>query len=59
MTTIPSSLMNIILSLVGSRELAYKWWDSPNKAFGGETPYRTYCTNPQKVVDYICGYLDK
>ena len=42
MTRAPSNteklLHEILVSLTGSEELAYRWWVSPNKHWNGECP---------------------
>jgi len=50
------TLNRILLALLGSEELVYLWWRSPNKAFNNESPYITYILNPDKVKQYIYGY---
>ncbi len=49
-----STLNEILLQLLGSRELVERWWSSPNKAFDGEIPDDLLHSNRhQEVVNYI------
>jgi hypothetical protein len=49
-------LNRMLFAMLGSDELVYLWWRSPNKAFNNESPYLTYIVNPDKVKKYIYGY---
>jgi hypothetical protein len=45
---------SIIFGMLGSdADLASKWWESPNKAFGMETPEKQWEIDPQSVMDYV------
>jgi hypothetical protein len=49
-----STLNEILLQLLGSRELVELWWSSPNKAFDGEIPDDLlHSSRHQEVVKYI------
>ena len=50
---IPADLLIMIYSLVGSSELAKKWWTGNNLAFEGLTPQEMYAQNPQRVRGYL------
>lgn len=42
----------LVVSLVGEN-LAYKWWNSANKAFEGETPLSEFEKDAEKVYEYL------
>lgn len=42
----------VLLALVGSTELAERWWVSHNKAFD-QTPEKQFDENPDKVYNYL------
>ena len=42
----------LVIAMVG-KELAPKWWNSPNKAFGGDTPEQIYSVAPSAVYAYL------
>lgn len=42
----------LITAMVG-KELADKWWKSPNKAFGGDTAEQMYSVAPSAVYAYL------
>lgn len=46
-----------VMSMVG-KELACKWWDSPNKFFNMKTPNEIWENNPKAVYNYIAGCAD-
>lgn len=47
----------MIISLVGI-EAAPTWWNSPNKAFGGEIPNKVFDNDPERVYSYVVGHVD-
>ena len=47
------ALDKALLSLEGSKELVNKWWRSPNKNWGGDTPEAIYLLKPDDVINYI------
>jgi hypothetical protein len=42
----------LVTAMVG-KELAEKWWNGPNKAFGGDTPEQIYSVAPSAVYAYL------
>ena len=42
----------LITAMVG-KELVPKWWNSPNKAFCGDTPEEIYSVAPSAVYAYL------
>ena len=45
----------LVIAMVG-KELANGWWNSPNKAFNGQTPMET----PLEIVySYLMGYASR
>ena len=48
------NLDNILLRLLGSRELVERWWATPNKAFDGDIPDDIFHSDRRgEVVKYI------
>ena len=52
-----SRCSKVLMALLGSEELVKQWWDSPNRAFDGETPLKTLDSNPESVIRYIISQL--
>lgn len=50
---IPVPVYEAIKALVGSHELALKWWSSANKAFDMKTPAQMYLEDPKRLASYI------
>lgn len=48
-----NDLDEILLSLLGSRELVDNWWNSPNEHFKLDTPQQVWATDPKAVAAYI------
>lgn len=46
-------LDEMLLEILGSKELVAQWWDSPNRAFGEDTPEQVFRERPDNVVMYI------
>lgn len=42
----------LVTALVGEK-YADEWWDSPNKIFDGETPRKTFDSEPNLVYNYL------
>jgi hypothetical protein len=42
----------LVAAMVG-QDLAAKWWNGPNKAFGGDTPEQIYSVAPSAVYAYL------
>ena len=42
-----------MMNRVVSREMSDKWWNGPNKAFGGDTPEQIYSVAPSAVYAYL------
>jgi hypothetical protein len=40
-----------LFSMLGSAELVYKWWESPNKYWEGNTPASVFETGEQGVQE--------
>ena len=53
------NLQVMLLAMLGSEDLAQKWWGSPNKAFDDLRPYDVYYTDPEKVYNYVLGHYQK
>jgi len=43
----------LLFSLLGDKELANLWWNSPNKGFDGRLPIDVWGENPQLVMTYL------
>ena len=43
----------LIIEMTGDPAKANDWWNSPNKAFGGETPKNVWLKNPELVQVYV------
>jgi hypothetical protein len=51
-----------LFAMLGSPEMVYKWWESPNKEFNGSTPHEIYESGEDgqnTVESYVMGYLQK
>ena len=44
--------VELVISFVGEK-YADEWWDSPNKIFDGETPRKTFDSEPNLVYNYL------
>lgn len=42
-----------LLALLGSKDLAERWWQGPNAAFGMQTPEQAFAESPQVVRNYL------
>ena len=38
---------------------AAKWWNSPNKAFGMDTPKERWNKSPEEVYTYLLNYIQR
>ena len=49
------NLDELLLNMLGSHELVQQWWNSPNTAFGGDTPQQWFQDQAlqAQVVSYI------
>jgi hypothetical protein len=47
---------NMVIQMLGSRELAKTWWNSDNYHFGLKTPNEAWEENPEKVISYVCSF---
>ena len=47
----------LVIAMVG-KALADKWWNGPNKAFGGDTPEQMYSVAPDTVYAYLMKSLE-
>lgn len=47
----------LVVALVG-KDLAVKWWQSPNKAFSMHTPEVIYKHAPDRVYQYLMSHYD-
>lgn len=45
----------LLIALLG-KNMAPKWWFSPNKAFEDKTPEEHWKENPEDVYDYLMHY---
>ncbi len=43
---------SLVIALVG-KDASDWWWNSPNKAFDGQTPKETFDKEPEVVYDYL------
>lgn len=50
-------LDQVVLALVGSTELVNQWWHGANTAFGGDTPYQVFRSEPERVIEYLSRYV--
>jgi hypothetical protein len=48
-----NNLDDMLLAVLGSNELVNKWWSSPNRMFGYDTPEQAFRDRPNNVVMYI------
>lgn len=46
----------LLLSVLGSKDLVNKWWQSPNKAFNNKTPEQQYQEDQEEVITYITSH---
>jgi hypothetical protein len=52
--------MVMLTSLVGTNEETIeKWWYGQNRGFDMQTPASVFMTDPQRVFDYLYGYLQR
>jgi hypothetical protein len=42
----------LLIALLG-KEMAPKWWKSPNRAFDGKTPDIVFSIDPEEVYKYL------
>lgn len=59
-TIIKHELNRVLLALLGNSDLVDRWWDSPNRAFEGETPNQIYWSSDegrQRVANYIADHV--
>ena len=42
----------LVIAMVG-KEMASKWWNNSNKAFGGDAPEQIYSVAPSVVYAYL------
>ena len=47
----------ILMALLGKRELVKDWWHSPNRSFGDKPPYQLWKTDKDKVKNYLRAQL--
>lgn len=52
-----AAINDALLFLLGTEQLANKWWTSKNKAFKGQTPQTVFETDPSQVAQYIIRQL--
>lgn len=48
----------ILMALLGSRNLIIEWWHSPNRSFNDNTPSKMWKEDKQRVKDYLLGQLN-
>ena len=48
----------ILMALLGKRELVWDWWHSPNRSFNDMTPHQTWKTDRDTVKNYLRGQLN-
>ena len=48
----------ILMALLGKRELIKDWWHSPNRSFNDMTPHQTWKTDKDAVKNYLRGQLN-
>ena len=48
----------ILMALLGKRELIMDWWHSPNRSFNDMTPHQTWKTDKDAVKHYLRGQLN-
>jgi len=60
MRTTEEKANEILKALLGSDELVYRWWNSPNRAFDGEIPDDLWNTSDgrKRVYKYIVNQLE-
>lgn len=46
-----------LLAMLGDHITVQRWWASPNRAFGGKTPWEQYRQDQQQVANYILQQL--
>lgn len=47
-----------VFNLVGSNDLAVRWWNANNEHFLGLSPLDTWKINPNIVIGYLQSHLD-
>lgn len=48
----------ILMALLGKRELVKDWWHSPNRSFSDKAPCEIWKTDKDKVKNYLRGQLN-
>lgn len=48
----------LVIAMMG-KDLAAKWWDSPNKSFDMKTPNEQWQIDPESVYNYLMYYASK
>jgi hypothetical protein len=51
--TVHSKCDELLVAMLGKKELVNLWWTSPNKAFGNNTPNFAYDQSPTEVLGYL------
>ena len=48
----------ILMALLGSRNLIIEWWHSPNRSFNDNTPSKMWKEDKQRLKEYLLGQLN-
>ena len=52
-------LNGLLFAITGSNTLVDRWWSTPNKEFGMQTPVEVFQTDPKSVAKYILSYANQ
>ena len=49
---------NALVTVIVGEDYVDHWWDSPNKIFDGETPRKTFDSEPNLVYNYLMDMME-
>lgn len=44
---------NLLMTMLGKRELVERWWDIENAGFDRQTPNNVFAADPKRVYNYL------
>lgn len=50
---IPDEVLRILSALLGNEQMAVRWWEGQNYAFGLKTPQEVWQYNQTEVLQYL------
>jgi len=57
--TLEKRVDEMLLAMLGSKQLVDRWWNSPNWHFKLEKPYIIWDTDPMAVWKYVADHTQK